>query len=92
MFDNKISTGFHDLTNTVYWYVRGKICLLIVTIHLLGSLPLRSLSNSRSDSQDQKKGSIRKERAKKMRGNCRLHNQILNNKVGPHYHFCQYCM
>ena len=51
----------------------------------------RSLSNSRStDSQDQKKGLIRKERAKKLKGSCK---KLKDNETNFHkYHFCQHCM
>ena len=54
-------------------------------------LILRSLSNSGSadgrESRDQKKGNIRKERAKKLKG-------ITSRESTPDrtYHFCQYCM
>ena len=51
-----------------------------------------SLSNSRStEAQDQKKGLIRKERAKKLRGNPSVPHS--KEATSEHkYHFCQYCI
>ena len=47
-----------------------------------------SLSNSRStEAQDQKKGLIRKERAKKLRG-----KPSATHKKESKYHFCQHCI
>ena len=62
-----------------------------LTIYFLISIS-SSLSNSRStESQDQKKGLIRKERAKKLRGNPSVTHSKEAAKEHK-YHFCQHCI
>ena len=57
----------------------------------VNTLLIRSLSNSGSadgrESRDQKKGTIRKERAKKLKG-----TSSREPTPDRKYHFCQYCM